>query len=180
MKTTKFFQGAVIALASIGLMLPAPSVMAATSAKTNVQSVDVSTFDIGLQKNGAFTGRVVDHTGTPAKNAEVVVRQGSKEVARTTTDAEGRFAVNGLRGGAYEVSSGKTVGSYRVWQSDVAPPSAKEQALLVLGENGTRGQFGAAGGGVVLIAAAVIASIIISAITLDRVNSIDDKIPASP
>ncbi len=180
MKTLNFVQGAAVALASLGLMLPVPSVTAAPAQKTQVQTTNASILDIGLQSEGAFAGRVVDHTGTPAKNAEVIVRQGTREISRTHTDDQGRFAVDGLRGGVYEVASGKTVGTYRVWQNDVAPPSAKEQALLILGENGTRGQFGAAGGGMVIIAAAVIASLIISAITLDRVNTIDDKLPTSP
>lgn len=176
MKNFSLVQGAAVALATLGLMIPAPSLQAAQgSQKVAVQSTNASILDIGLEQ-GVFAGRVVDHTGTPAKNAEVVVRQGSHEVAKTTTDANGRFAVKGLRGGVYEIASGKTVGTYRVWQSEVAPPAAKEQALLVLGENGTRGQFGAMGGGTVIIAAAVIASLIISAITLDRVNDIDDKV----
>lgn len=176
MKTLNLVQGAAVALATLGLMLPAPQVQAATgSQKMTVQTTEASVLDIGLQQNGTFAGRVVDHAGSATRNAEVVVRQGSKEVARTRTDDQGRFAVQGLRGGVYEISSGKTVGTYRVWQSEVAPPAAKEQALLVLGENGTRGQFGAMGGGMVLLSAAVIASVIISAITLDRVNDLDDN-----
>ena len=184
MKTLNLVQGAAVALATVGLMLPAPAVQAAQAAPSNVQTVNASILDIGLQSEGQFAGRVVDHTGTPAQQAEIVVRQGNKEVARTHSDSQGRFQVEGLRGGVYEVSSGKTVGTYRVWQNDVAPPSAKEQALLILGENGTRGQFGAAGGGLVIIAAAVIASLIISAIAHDRINSVDDKVdsllPTSP
>jgi len=176
MKITSLAQGAAVALATLGLMFPAPSLQAAQGAqKMTVQTTNAAILDIGLEQ-GVFAGRVVDHTGTPAKNAEVTVRQGSHEVAKTTTDANGRFAVKGLRGGVYEVASGKTVGTYRVWQSEVAPPAAKEHALLILGENGARGQFGGGGGGVIIIAAAVIASLIISAIALDRINDVDDKI----
>lgn len=179
MKILNFVQGAAVALAGLGLMLPAPAVQAA-SQPLKIQQTDATILDIGLQANGEFSGRVVDHAGTPAKNASVVVRQGSKEVAQVKTDSEGQFKVAGLRGGVYEVASGQTVGSYRVWQSEVAPPAAKEQALLILGENGTRGQFGAMGGGVLLLTAAVIAAVIISAITLDRVNEVNDKVDKIP
>lgn len=176
MKTLNLVRGAAVALATLGLMLPAPQVQAASGKALNVKTVDASMLDIGLQADGAFAGRVVDHTGTAANHAEVIVRQGSKEVARTTTDAQGRFAVKGLRGGVYEVASGKTVGTYRVWQSEVAPPAAKEQALLILGENGARGQFGGLGGGMIFVVTAVIATVIISAISLDRINEVDDKL----
>ncbi len=181
MKSMNLVKGAAVALATLGLMLPAPQVQAASSQPMKVRVVDASVLDIGMQ-DGVFAGRVVDHTGTVAKNAEVVVRQGSKEVARATTDESGRFAVEGLRGGVYEVASGKTVGNYRVWDAEMAPPSANEQALLVLGENGTRGQFGALGGGGILLTAAVIAGLIISIISLDRINDVDDKLdqPTSP
>ncbi len=133
---------------------------------------DATVLDIGMKQDGVFTGRVVDHTGAPAREAEVVVRQGEKVVATVKTDDQGTFAVSGLRGGLYDVSSGKTSGQYRVWTESAAPSAANETALLVLGENGTRGQFGALGGGTLLIVAGVIASVIISAITLSQVNDI--------
>jgi hypothetical protein len=168
MKLNSLFQGAIVALAAVGMVLPAPQLHAAAAATTKVVQVEASVFDIGLKSDGAFTGRVVDHTGAAAPKAEIVVRQGQQVVAKTSTDAEGRFAVDGLKGGVYEVASGKTVGTYRVWNETAAPPSAKEQALLVLGENGTRGQFGAASPGAILIAAVAIAALVISIVALDE------------
>jgi len=174
MKQISLFKRAVIALAAIGMMMPAPQVQAATAAPAKVIQTDATVLDIGLKSDGVFAGRVVDHAGTPSAKTEVTIRQGQQVVAKTTTDAEGRFAVKGLKGGVYEVASGKTVGTYRVWNETVAPPAAKEQALLVLGENGTRGGFGAMDKGAVFLAAAVIATLIVSLITLDEVNNIDD------
>jgi len=175
MKHYSLFKSAVVALAAIGMMVPAPQLRAATAASTKVVTVDASVFDIGLKSDGVFAGRVVDHTGAPAAKAEVIVRQGHQVVAQTKTDAEGHFAVKGLRGGVYEVSSGKTVGTYRVWNETVAPPAAKEQALLVLGQNGARGQFGAMGGGVLLVAGIAIAALVVGIIALDEAN--DDSTP---
>lgn len=183
MKTLNLVQGAAVALATLGLMLPAPAVQAAAKDSqkiTQIQTVNAAVLDISLQSEGQFAGRVVDHAGSPAANADVVIRQGSKEITRVSTDSSGRFEVDGLRGGVYEVASGKTVGTYRVWQNDVAPPAAKEQALLVLGENGTRGGFGSIGGGLMLLTAGVLASVIIGAIALDRINSVNDKVDKIP
>jgi hypothetical protein len=175
MKQISLFKRAVIALAAIGMMMPAPQVQGATAAPAKIVRTDASVLDIGLKSDGVFAGRVVDHTGTPSAKTEVTIRQGQQVVAKTTTDAEGRFAVKGLKGGVYEVASGKTAGTYRIWTETMAPPAAKEQALLVLGENGTRGQIGAMGGGVVLLAAAVIATLVVSIVTLDEVNDNDDE-----
>ncbi|MDZ4687945.1 MAG: carboxypeptidase-like regulatory domain-containing protein [Planctomycetaceae bacterium] len=173
MKQISLFKRAVIALAAIGMMLPAPQLQAAT-APAKIVRTDASVLDIGLKSDGVFAGRVVDHTGTPSAKTEVTIRQGQQVVAKATTDVEGRFAVKGLKGGVYEVASGKTVGTYRVWNETVAPPAAKEQALLVLGENGTRGKFGGMGGGEVLLAGLVLATLVVSLITLDEVNNSDD------
>lgn len=183
MKLTNWLKGAAIALAAVGTVIPAPQLQAAQgNAPVKVETTKTSVLDISMSQDGVFAGRVVDHAGSPAVRAEVVISQGKKEVAKTTTDASGVFTVSGLKGGVYDVSSGNTVGQYRVWTESAAPEASKEQALLILGENGARGQFGAAGGGIVIIAAAVIASVIISAITLDRVNNVQedvDKIPKS-
>lgn len=182
MKSSCLFRSAVAALTAVGLMLPPPAVQAAGAAprKMVVQTTKASVIDIGLQSDGAFAGRVVDHTGTPAANAEVVVRQGQKEVARVQTDESGRFVVPGLKSGQYEVASGKTVGAFRVWQDAAAPPAAKEQALLVLGQNGERGQFGGMGGGVLLLSTVVVASLIVGIVALDKINDVEDEVSQIP
>lgn len=174
MTQMSFFKHAVIALAAIGVAVPAHTVQAAVAAPAKIIQTDASVLDIGLKQDGVFAGRVVDHTGTPAAKSEVTIRQGQQVVAKTTTDSEGRFAVKGIKGGVYEVASGTTVGTYRVWNETVAPPAAKEQALLVLGQNGTRGKYGAMGGGTILLAGAVIAALVVGIIAIDEANDDDD------
>jgi hypothetical protein len=174
MTQMSLLKNAVIALAAIGVVAPAPMVRAATAPAAKVVRTDASVLDIGLTKDGVFAGRVVDHTGTPVDKADVAIRQGQVVVAHATTDSQGRFAVKGIKGGVYEVASGQTVGTYRVWNETVAPPAAKEQALLVLGQNGTRGGFGAMGGGSILLAAAVVAALVVGIIAIDEANDDDD------
>jgi uncharacterized protein with FMN-binding domain len=175
---SSLLRSSIAALTTLGLLLSVPHVQAASqpARQLTVQHTDAKMLDIGL-KEGRFQGRVVDHAGSPVANAPVVIRQGEKEVAKTTTNQHGQFAVTGLKGGVYEVSSGKTVGIYRVWQETATPPAAKEQALLILGQNGERGQFGSMGGGVVLLAAISIAALVIALIALNE--ALDDE-PESP
>lgn len=178
---TTLLRASIAALTTLGLMVSTPHVQAATqtSSPVKVQVTEAKVLDLALKDRGTLQGRVVDHAGNPAQRAEVIIRQGEQVVAKTVTDQHGRFSASGLRGGVYEVSSGKTSGLYRVWHESAAPPAAMEQALLVLGQNGERGQFGAMGGGMLLLTTAVVAGLVVSIISLDRINEVDDKIPDS-
>ena len=146
MKSLKFIRGAVVALAALGVVCPQLTAVAAgpkTAAKPVVRTVAAnSVLDISLAQGGTFTGRVVDQTGAALEGAEVVVKQGKTEVSRTITDKQGTFVATNMKGGVYTVASGATEGTYRVWAEKSAPPSAKNQALLVMGQNGARGQCG--------------------------------------
>lgn len=170
MTRTDFVKGAAVALASLGLAMPNPKLFAADQkpAVKNEQKSQIP--DVSLAANGVFAGRVVDHTGNPLEGAEVVVKQGKNEVARTVTDKNGLFTASNMKGGVYQVSSGNTDGTFRLWTEKTAPPVAKAHALLVMGENGARGQIGAFDLADVVIGGAVITTLILSAIILDQVN----------
>lgn len=182
MKSIGFLRGAAMSLAALGMVMPPGQVFAQDQAAAPrvIAKADTRLAADVVLLNGAFTGRVVDHAGTPLKNKEVTVKQGEKIVGRGMTNDKGVFAISNVRPGNYTASSGNTEGTFRVWNEEVAPPAAKGHALLVMGENGARGQFGAVDPTLILLTAAVIASVIISAITLNKVNDIDDRIPASP
>ena len=57
-----------------------------------------------------------------------------KEIARLETDQRGRFAVNGLKGGVYQVATVGQQGVYRMWAPRTAPPVAKKGLILVSGD----------------------------------------------
>ena len=179
MLKSRFLRASTAALTTLGLMFSAPHVQAASQPgqKLIVQTTDAKVIDIGLKEQGLFQGRVVDHAGTPVQGAEVIVRQGQKEVAKLSTDEHGQFAVKGLKGGVYEVGSGKTIGAFRVWHEASAPPAAKEQALIILGQNGERGAIGGMGGGVLLLTAVALTALVLAIIALDEAN---DDCPESP
>ena len=182
MKCFSLVRGAAVALAALGMMIPNAPAMAAGPQRITMKTVDAKVFDIALSQGATFKGRVVDHTGAAVEGAAVTVKQNSKEVAHSITDKEGTFTVSNMKNGVYTVASGATEGTYRVWNEKAAPPSAKEQGLLVLGQNGARGNFGCCDpcGGQWLVAGIATAGLIVGIITLVRVNDAIDKIPTSP
>jgi hypothetical protein len=184
LKCLKWIRGAAVGLATLGVVI-SPTMGRAAERRINsrptVRSVDARQLDVALSRTGALSGRVVDHTGAPVEGAEIVVKQGDAEVARSTSDRQGNFTISNLKNGVYTVSSGATVGTYRVWSETTAPPSANAQALLITGKNGARGQFAAVDmSGNLLIAAIAIAGLVVGIITLVEVQEVESKIPTSP
>lgn len=181
MKPSQFFKAAIVSLATLGVVMPQAGVLAAAESRAPARSTvriarTGEVADVTLAKDGTFAGRVVDHGGMPLADAEVVVRQGQREVARTRTDAKGAFAVKNARDGVYEVAAGKTKGRFHLWTSETAPKVSREQALLVMGENGARGQYGAVDPALLLLTAAVIASVILAAIAVDKIDNLQDDV----
>ena len=195
MPVLKLVRGAAVILATFGVVMPFPSVQAAESnAKRPVAPVAA---DVSKLADGQFAGRVIDHAGDVVENASVVIRQNGAEVGRAKTDKEGMFHVANLKPGTYQVSSGTTEGYFRVWNDQTAPPSARKNALIVLGHNGARGQYANCDecppGGwcgfrsidptIALMTAGIVAAVVLSAITLSKVNSLNNNtvyVPVSP
>ena len=171
-------KGAAVCLATLGIVLPQAPALADNSPARPIVKVQKGTSlpDVSLTAGGTFSGRVVDHSGKVLEGAQVTLRQDQKEISTTVTNKEGVYSFKNLKGGIYEVSSGNTEGIFRVWSEKTAPPSAKGHALLVMGENGARGQFGCCDPTLIILTAGVIAAVVLSAIVLDKVN----KLPTSP
>jgi hypothetical protein len=141
--------------------------------------------DIALSAGGTFTGQVVDAQGHGIDGASVAIRQSGKDVAKTTTSKEGYFSVTDLRGGTYEVEAGQSRGIYRFWSVNTAPPSARNQALLVSDGKVVRGQLGLGSVPPITYAAlgTGIAGTTLGAVNLSKLNNIQqqvNKIPTSP
>ena len=189
MPVLKLVRGAAVILATVGVVMPMPSLQAAESNQKVRRPVASVAADVSKLANGDFAGRIVDHTGAVAENAEVVIRQGNAEIGRTRTDKEGVFSVPNLKAGTYQVSSGTTEGLFRVWNEQTAPPAARKNALIVLGHNGARGQYSNCDecppGGwcgfrsidptIALMTAGIVAAVVLSALTLSKVNSLDNN-----
>lgn len=176
----RFVKGAAVSLATLSMLFPQARLMAdgpQTPARAAAKATQVTTVpNIALTTGGTLSGRVVDHTGKALEGAQVTVRQDKTEIGKTVTNKEGLYSFKNLKGGVYQVASGNTEGIFHVWAEKTAPPAAKEHALLVMGENGARGQFGAVDPTLVILTGLVLATLIVSAITLSKEN----KEPNSP
>ncbi len=145
MKRLRFLKGAAVAVASLGMLFPNAGLMAAAPEKKVVKAPvkkAAPVVDVALSTGGTFTGQVVDAQGLGLAGATVSIRKGDREVAHTTTDKHGKFAVKNLRGGLYHVVAGQGEASYRLWAPNTAPPSARTKTLIVSNNSKVRGQFG--------------------------------------
>ena len=119
----------------------APQIEALAASPVSAASTDVrSVRDVALADGGQLRGQLVDSAGSPLAGVPVSLLRNGREVAATTTGANGAFAINGLRGGTYELVAAQAHQVYRLWTPDNAPPSALDNALVVGDGNVTRGQ----------------------------------------
>jgi hypothetical protein len=98
--------------------------------------------DVALRSGGLLVGQVIDQQGAVKAGTVVSVKYADQEVVRTTTDANGVFAAQGLRGGQYQLVTDDGISVCRLWAPNTAPPSARPAALVVSGTNVVRGQWG--------------------------------------
>jgi hypothetical protein len=163
MKSIRFVQKLSVALATVGILVPNAGVAvgAQTQPASQQRSAAVRVVDVALVDGGVLNGQVVDGQGAPKPNASVTVHQGKDAIATVTTDKNGDFAVKGMKGGMYVVSTQNVSGVVRAWSPETAPPSAVKGVLLVPNSQAVRGQvidrFGVGAIVVGTIAATIIA-----------------------
>jgi hypothetical protein len=131
MKRTRF-QTCLAAIACVGLVLPQGILAAQPTAGPT---------DVALRSGGMLVGQVVDAQGAVQAGKLVSIQYGEQEVARTTTDANGVFAAQGLRGGQYHVVADNGDGHFRLWADNTAPPAATDSVVVVADPNVVRGQW---------------------------------------
>lgn len=84
-----------------------------------------------MAKDGTISGRVLDAEQNGVAKTEVSIRQGKMEVAKTVTDADGRFEIANVKGGVYVVAANSGYGLFRFWTAKSAPPKSHEKVLLM-------------------------------------------------
>ena len=127
MRVSLILQRGVVALAALGLLLP-QTVMAGQAKKGRPAT---RVIDVALGAENTLQGSVNDPQGAPISDSPVVLMHGKGIVATAQTDAQGRFAFSGLRGGIYGVGAGGVVTACRVWAPRTAPPAANRGLLIV-------------------------------------------------
>jgi len=133
MRRTRTLKAVLAAVACLGMILPTPALQAAVttgSPQPRVAEAEPARIDVALSQEGVLQGRVVDGAGMPLGGMPVSLRNSHGAVAKTTTDASGRFFTGRLRSGTYEIVAGPARGVYRVWAPKLAPPSAQEVATV--------------------------------------------------
>jgi len=167
MKGGRLIRGVFVSLALIGLCLPEAALAAEQTPPPVVT-------DIALAEGGTLHGQLVDLRAGGVVGAPVSLRAQDREVATTTTKADGRFEVQGLRGGVYQVAAGQGNGIYRFWSPGTAPPAAQKGAIIYT-QNG-----GGQGGGLKMLLAnpIVVAGIVATAVAVPV--ALNNSRPASP
>lgn len=161
-------QKAAAMAAMIGLLLPQHSLAAPAKA--------AAPGDIALREGGVFVGQYVDAHGAALAGADVRMVVDGKTVAVSKTDKHGVFAVKGLAKGQYDVVAMGSKATFRCWEGKTAPPSARNGALIVTGDEVVNGQFQN-----LFASPWVIGGIVAAAIAIPvAINAADDDTPASP
>ena len=137
--------GRLAVLASFfGMLVPWSAVQAAppTTVSRPANAVRVSQVtDVSLAKGGRLNGQLVLEDGTVQANAKIVLLSRGQVVARSQADEQGRFAINGLGGGLYEIAAPGVRRAVRLWAPGTAPPSAKPAVTLAASPLVVRGQY---------------------------------------
>ncbi len=148
--------------------------------------------DVALHHGGVLRGAVLSppsgtklKTATATAGTRVVLIQGGKAIAEARSDAQGRFAISGLRGGSYVIAvagpQGTTSRAIRAWTTTAAPPKASSLAQVVLGQETVRAQ-----GPVPAVSfseAALVAGVVVGAVAAPIIyhnSQQSNRVPASP
>lgn len=120
-------------LLCIAVPLQTSAVVAAPQVESSpIAAAEVA--DVVLHQNGLIVGQVVDESGKGRQQAKITIVSRGNMIAETTTDEQGLFAVQGLRGGEYVIATSRGATTVRAWAEGTAPPSAV--ATLGLVEDG--------------------------------------------
>jgi hypothetical protein len=112
---------------------PIPTAAATVTAAFNVS-------DVSLESDGTLRGQAVTAQGQPLANQAIALDNG---VTQTTvsTDSQGQFQFDGVRGGAYRVQVADQTQFIRAWTDGTAPPSASRGLMVVEGGPTILGQY---------------------------------------
>jgi len=164
-------------LAVLGSYLPWPA-----AAADAVPGAPPPATDVALGQGGLLVGRVVDGQGTPAANVPVSLQTFQNQpLAAVVSDPQGHFAIQGVRGGVYQLVTSQGPGVYRLWAPGTAPPGARPGVTVVMGGDTVRGAPPQGGLKAFLTNPWVIGAAVATAIAVPvAVAESRDKSPASP
>ena len=125
-------------VAAVSLLMPAmhstwaQSVPAVLPERTSPRASGAPA-DVALDAEGGLRGWLITSGGAPLGGIRVSAFLGDRLVGFAWSEADGRFVIPSLRGGAYRLSAGGSAALVRVWAPQTAPPGARDSALLLSG-----------------------------------------------
>jgi hypothetical protein len=135
-------------LAACGMCLPPSFAFAADgAARGSAAATDRAPAtimrDVALAPGGLLVGQVLDESMKPIRGMQIAIQANGTTTATTETDADGVFAVAGLRGGVHQVVTAQSIENCRLWAAGTAPPRADANLRFVPGQSTVvRGQWG--------------------------------------
>ncbi len=141
MKFYKMMGRFALGLAAVGLLIPN---FARAELQQQAAQQQPAILDVQLRQGGTLIGQVLSAEGAPVRKKAISIRKDGQEIARTATDDLGKYEVQGLRPGVYQVVTTEGGAAYRLWTANTAPPAAQPGALMITGQP-TRGQLGRGG-----------------------------------
>ncbi|MCA8996542.1 MAG: hypothetical protein KDA80_06150 [Planctomycetaceae bacterium] len=135
-----------------------------------------SVMDVALDANGVLTGQLVDGAGQQIDNAQIAVWQADQQLGTLMTGAEGQFRIRGMKSGIYRLDCPGNSVMCRVWPEEIAPPTARNAVVMVTGDGVARGQYGCFDPITTAALVLGIAGVTLTAITLAKVNDLEDDV----
>lgn len=120
MKMLKVLRGLAVTAATFGILIPIPTIVNATEIGAASRQGEVVR-DLALGAGGVIRGQVVNKDGLPDRGADVSVIRNGETVTTVKTDDQGSFAIAGISGGVYAISSGKATGVVRAGRTRPRP-----------------------------------------------------------
>ncbi len=148
------------------------------TARSTFEKRPVPVVDVALSEEGVVRGRVLTENGKPVDGAQVVIRQGDELLHKLLTNKKGEFSAKGLRAGVYTIATVQGSGMYRLWPKNIAPPSAKTQALVMAQRPVMRAQYGTGALADWTSIGLGVAGLTVGIISLDKINNLEDDVNA--
>ncbi len=148
MKRMGMLRAMALCLACLGMLIPTPVLHAAIGHTGHVNRAagqPSAVVDVELHNGGMLFGQVRDSRSAPLPQTPVFLIQSNRPVRNTITDRTGGFSFGELRGGTYQIISGRACGTYRLWAPNTAPPLAQPAVLIAEHDGVVRGQPGPIG-----------------------------------
>lgn len=135
MKISRTARCLAMLLATLNWVLPVSQVHAFEPPNpqqlTTPRTKAVYVNDIAFGTGGQLRGYVFNRQGQPSDAFRLKVTQNGRPATEVVTDKQGRFQVDGMRGGMFQVAAGKQTYMCRGWVAGTAPPKARTDLLVV-------------------------------------------------